>query len=74
MILPSEHILDVAIQLCAQIKPPFQISSIEMDEDEWVLISDDTLKCLERDNVLLFIRMLLRANSRIVPKDLPVKY
>ena len=42
-----------------------------MEEDEWVLISDDTLKCLERDNVLLFIRMLLRANSRIVPRDLP---
>ena len=70
MLLPSEQILDVAIQLCAQITPPFQISSIEMEEDEWVLISDDTLKCLERDNVLLFIRMLLRANSRIVPRDL----
>ena len=70
MILSSEHILDVALQLCSQIKPPFQISSIEMDEDEWVLVSDDTLKCLERDNVILFIRMLLQANSRIVP-DLP---
>ena len=71
MILSSEHILDVAIQLCSQIKPPFQISSIEMEEDEWVLVSDDTLKCLERDNVVLFIRMLLQANSRIIPRDLP---
>ena len=71
MLLPSEKILDVAIHLCAQITPPFQISSIEVEDDEWVLISDDTLKCLERDNVLLFIRMLLRANSRIIPRELP---
>ena len=71
MLLSSEHILDIAIRLCAQIKSPFQISSIEMEDDEWVLISDDTLKCLERDNVLLFLRLLLQANSRIIPRDLP---
>lgn len=71
MLLPSEEILDVAIRLCSQITPPFQISSIEIENDEWVLVSDDTLKCLERDNVLLFMRLILQANSRIIPRDLP---
>ena len=74
MLLPSEQILDVAIQLCAQINPPFQISSIEMEEDEWVLISDDTLKCLERDNVLLFIRLLFAPTHGLSPEIYPVKY
>ena len=70
MILASEDILTVALELCNQITPPFRISSLEMDENKWVLISDDTLKCLEKDNVQIFLRMVLQANSRIIPRDL----
>lgn len=70
MILASEDILAVAIDLCNQITPPFQISSIEMEDEKWTLISDDTLKCLEKDNIKIFLRLLLQANSRIIPQKL----
>jgi protein phosphatase len=67
MLIKSEDILQIATNLCDQFNPPFQLASLEMDEDTWVLISDDELKCLEKDNVQIFLRLLLRANSRIVP-------
>ncbi len=71
MLIASEDILPIAIDLCAQITPPFQVSSIELEDDQWVLVSDDTYKCLERDNVQIFVRLLLQANSRIIPRELP---
>ena len=67
MLIKSENILQIATQLCDQINPPFQLASLEPDDDQWVLLSDDELKCLEKDNVQIFLRLLLRANSRIVP-------
>lgn len=70
MLLKSEDILHVAVQLCEQFNPPYQVSSIEQDDDSWVLLSDEMFKCLERENVQLFLDKLLRANSRIVPGDI----
>lgn len=70
MSINTDNILEIAVQLSKQFTLPYAISSLEIENDVWTLISDDVLTCSEKENMQKFMWSILRATSKILPNNL----